>query len=347
MATAVALSSFAEKKGVTYKTIARQHTAAKTTAVGDTVLLDNTSTTDTFVSYSLANPDSGFVFGTNALGDKGFAERYFSTNDVQVIGVLTQFTGHVNPASTKDVVFNVWNVGARTSTGVSGHLFHSGYPGTSIANRTASVTSLGITTTGTGNDTAKVFAFSPASPATHLFFIGYTVAYDPTNFGGDTLGLISTIDGERNLTTQPIYNVVGADTIINDLNTTMFADGTWHNNATSHFTIWNNLAIFPIVIIGQPSEVSGVTKNNFTLFGNYPNPANNETNIKFAVANNTEVTVVVYDIAGRVINTIKQNCNAGTQTMALNTSALASGEYMYLVRTAEGEGIASKFTVAK
>ncbi len=351
MATAVALSSFAEKRKGAAKTLPQNHTAAKTTAVGDTVSYANINlSTDTLTAYYAGmTTDTGFIFGTNTFGDMGFAERYDLDSNVQVLGLFARFTGTVNPASTKNVVFNAWSVAGRTADTrfVSGKVYNSGLPSTSIASITKPITAVGIATTDTASDTVKLHWFTTPSAATHKFFVGYTLAYDPAALNGDTISLIVSRDNERHTATFPYDFTDGTDTIINNANAVLFKDNTWHDNGLDNFFIGNHFFLFPVVKINSPSGVGGITKNNFTLYGNYPNPANNETNIKFAVANNTEVTVTVYDMAGKVINTIKQNCNAGTQIMVLNTSTFAAGEYLYLVHTAEGEGIASKFTVAK
>jgi hypothetical protein len=346
MATAVALSSFAEKKGVIAKKVSQQHIAAKTTATGDTVILEHIVSADTLAVYR-AGTDSGYVTGTNAFGDKGFAERYDANDTLfSVIGIIARFTGNYSASTTKTVSFNAWSVGAKTldSRFASGHVYNSGFPATSLASVNVPITALGIGV-GAVPDTTKVFFFpTPTAATLNRFFVGYTINYDPTALAGDTVGVYGSLDGERHIA---YYNVSGTDTIINNVNATMFSDNTWHDNAFDNFQIGNHLFLFPIVKLGGPNSVNGITKNNFTLFGNYPNPATNQTNIKFAVAQATEVTISISDIAGRTIKTIKQDCAAGTQTVSVNTEDLASGEYIYLVHTADGNGFASKFSIVK
>lgn len=346
MATAVALSSFAEKKGVIVKMQAQQHLANKTTATGDTVILEHILSTDTLAVYR-AGTDSGYVTGTNAFGDKGFAERYDANDTLfSVIGVVARFTGNYSASSTKTVTFNAWSVGPKTldSRFPSGHIYNSGLPATSLASVSAPITALGIGV-GSTPDTAKIFFFpTPTAATLNRFFVGYTINYDPTALAGDTIAVYGSLDGERHIA---YTSVSGTDTILNNVNATMFSDNSWHDNAFDNFQIGNHLFLFPIVKLGGPNAVNGITKNNFTLYGNYPNPAVNQTTIKFAVAQSTEVTISISDIAGRTIKTIKQDCAAGTQTIQVNTEDLASGEYIYLVHTADGNGFASKFTIAK
>ncbi len=359
IATSVALSTSAQlaKSSLTSVSPVRTLTnggfipSAKTTAIGDIDTSGHIFSTDTLAVYyaGITGVDSGYLTGINAYGTKGYAERFsFSGGDssVSVLGLLTQFTGTVNPATTKTVSFNAWSVAAKStaSGAVSGHLFNSGLPGTSLAALSVPLTQLGISTTG-GGDTIKAFMFPSPTAYVPRFFIGYTINYSPTAFGGDTIAVLSNLDGERHYT----YGYTsGADTIINNVNATMYADGTWHDNAREAFGQFVDFAFYPIFKIGAAIvNVNGITKNDLTIFGNYPNPAVNATNIKFAVAKPTDVTISITDMSGKVVASTSQKFNSGTQVVEMNTSSLPTGEYIYLVRTAEGDGMAAKMTIIK
>ncbi|MCG6959219.1 T9SS type A sorting domain-containing protein, partial [bacterium BMS3Abin03] len=64
---------------------------------------------------------------------------------------------------------------------------------------------------------------------------------------------------------------------------------------------------------------------------NYPNPFNPTTTIKFGIPKAGNVTLNVYDITGRLVQTLVNNAplNAGTVTYTFNGSNLASGVYFY------------------
>ena len=47
-----------------------------------------------------------------------------------------------------------------------------------------------------------------------------------------------------------------------------------------------------------------VEENTFTLFQNYPNPFLHSTNIRYQLKEECEVILEVYDLAGRLLNTI-------------------------------------------
>ncbi len=356
VSTIVGFSAFAKKQAVispqkqsNSAAGASYHGAAsfsKTTAAGDTIAMAHFSLADTPTLYYASSRDSGFVSGTDAYGDKGFAERYdFGTADssLNVLGLIAIFGGKINPASTKSVTFYTWKAGARVSTS-SSTIFNSGFPFTKLDSVTVPVTRLGIALSDTANDTLKQFYFTtPSGYQNGSFFVGYTINYSYASLGGDTLGVYTTRDGHR---TSPIYTVSGTDTIINNQTVTMFNDGSWHDNATDNFAIANNYFMFPIVVVHRFLSVDGITNKNFTFFGNYPNPATTSTNVKFAVTNTTDVYITLMDVTGRVIRTTKEaNVTAGEHIVNLDTKGLNAGDYTYIIRTTNGGGVASKITI--
>ena len=324
---------------------------ARTTATGDTLKLSNIAAADTLVIYT-AGADSGYLTGTDYWGDQAFAERYdFNPADssVKVIGVFAQFSGKVNPASAKQISFNIWSLSAPQY--ITSRLFYSGFPNAVYTTLTVPVTQLGI---GVTADTLKKFMFDST---THFlsgsFFAGYSISYNFNALAGDTIGLASSKNGYRTspkTTLQVIISDVDTvvDTMINVQNATQWSDGNWHDNYSDNDSLFNDLAIYPIVIIGTPTGLKGVTKNNLTFYGSFPNPAVNSTNIKFSLSKNADVTIQIMDMNGRALNTITQtNLAIGDHIITVNTSALPAGDYLYLIRTSGGEGMASKMTVVK
>ncbi|MGH2575080.1 MAG: T9SS type A sorting domain-containing protein, partial [Ignavibacteria bacterium] len=64
----------------------------------------------------------------------------------------------------------------------------------------------------------------------------------------------------------------------------------------------------------------------------YPNPFNPSTNIKFELPQNGFVKLIIYDAAGREINTlVNENKIAGTYTEKFDGTGLASGIYFYKI----------------
>jgi len=322
---------------------------ARTTAVGDTIMLSNISAADILTLY--AADSGGCVTGTDFYNDYAFAERYdFNGNDssMVVLGVFAEFSGKVNPASAKTVTFGLW--GQSVPFIISATLSYNGFPGSLLDTVNAPITQIGI---GTSVDTLKEYLFATPIAQSTSFFVGYNIAYNYATLDGDTIGLVSSKNGERvgsDYTASLNRTLVDSayDTVINVQNATMQSDYNWYDNYTQNDSLYNNLAIFPIVVINTPvvSGVKGITRNNLTFFGNYPNPANNSTSIKFSLADDETVTIQIMDMSGHTLNMIQQGMLAtGTHVVPLNTADMAFGDYLYLIRTSGGDGIAGKLTV--
>ena len=328
------------------------NTSAKTTANGDTAILKHISSTDTIKIYTVGTGDSGYVTGTNYWGDMAFAERYDYNDDsgrtMQVIGLFALFKGKVNPASVKSVTFTLWDEGPEQA--ITSTRFYKSFPNNVLDTVTIPITQIGI---GTSTDTLKSYLFATPGNYYSSFFAGYSINYNFATLNGDTIGLASSKNGERTESSfqrksylkDSTSTVIDSatDTIYYVQNATLGSDNLWYDNYTQNDSILNNLAVYPVVISGFKESVKGITRNNFTYYGNYPNPADNSTNIKFALSASVDVTVQIMDMGGRIINTIKQtNLTTGEHVIPVNTANLPAGDYLYLIRTSGGDGIAGK-----
>ena len=82
-----------------------------------------------------------------------------------------------------------------------------------------------------------------------------------------------------------------------------------------------------------PENVS-VQEKTCVLNQNYPNPFNPVTMIKFSIAKESEVSLNVYDLSGRLIkNIVNTRLNAGSYEYMFNGSNLSSGIYFYKLET--------------
>jgi photosystem II stability/assembly factor-like uncharacterized protein len=80
--------------------------------------------------------------------------------------------------------------------------------------------------------------------------------------------------------------------------------------------------------INNISEVS----SEYSLTQNYPNPFNPLTKIKYSIRNNSFVSLKVYDITGKEIETlVNEKQNAGTYEISFHGGGLASGIYFYKI----------------
>ena len=88
---------------------------------------------------------------------------------------------------------------------------------------------------------------------------------------------------------------------------------------------------FPIGI----NQITGSVPDKFNLFQNYPNPFNPVTNIKYQITKSSLVTLKVYDILGKEVETlVNEYQQAGIYeaqfpNSSLNNSRLSSGIYFY------------------
>jgi len=71
-----------------------------------------------------------------------------------------------------------------------------------------------------------------------------------------------------------------------------------------------------------------VTPGQFSLKQNYPNPFNPTTVIRYAIPKDGYVTLIIYDMLGRKVQTlVNEKQSAGRYKETFNASALASGVY--------------------
>jgi len=73
---------------------------------------------------------------------------------------------------------------------------------------------------------------------------------------------------------------------------------------------------------------------NYDLQQNYPNPFNPATTIRYSLAENTNVEIIVYDILGKkVAALVNEEKPAGEYSINFNAANLASGVYSYQLKT--------------
>jgi len=119
-----------------------------------------------------------------------------------------------------------------------------------------------------------------------------------------------------------------------------------HNGSSSPDAVTVNLTVY------DPQSGVGDTPLVFGMNGNYPNPFNPSTEVKFTLTQAGNVTVDVIDLQGRVVRTLfKGDLQSGITSLSWdgrddNGFAVASGTYM--ARVVSGNGTAThKMTLAK
>ena len=92
------------------------------------------------------------------------------------------------------------------------------------------------------------------------------------------------------------------------------------------------------------SETNPELPAEFVLMGNYPNPFNPSTTIRFDLPQTADISLTVVDLLGRQVLLIpSETFDAGTgRTIQIDASSLASGIYMYRLIATMQEGVQIK-----
>jgi hypothetical protein len=97
----------------------------------------------------------------------------------------------------------------------------------------------------------------------------------------------------------------------------------------------------PTISPDMPLMSGSVSETPFLIQGyrlsqNYPNPFNPTTTISFSIPNDTFVTLRVYNVLGKEIETlVNRQCQAGENKVKWNANGLPSGIYFYRFETGE------------
>jgi hypothetical protein len=85
-----------------------------------------------------------------------------------------------------------------------------------------------------------------------------------------------------------------------------------------------------------------------TLAQNYPNPFNPATTIEFTLDRTQRIRLAVYDLLGREVAVLADGVEtAGSYRATFDASNLASGLYLYQLRTESGSILTRTMTLVK
>jgi hypothetical protein len=95
-------------------------------------------------------------------------------------------------------------------------------------------------------------------------------------------------------------------------------------------------------------KVAAGAPDKFELFQNYPNPFNPTTTISYQLANDSKVTIKIYDVLGKEVTTMfNGEQKAGYYENKFNANNIASGMYIYRLIAKSNNGKASEFSSIK
>lgn len=90
------------------------------------------------------------------------------------------------------------------------------------------------------------------------------------------------------------------------------------------------------IITGINNQTANNLPKSYSLNQNYPNPFNPSTIISYSVPKSSLVTIKVYDILGREVETlVNEQKNPGNYNITFNADKLASGVYFYQLRASD------------
>jgi hypothetical protein len=94
-------------------------------------------------------------------------------------------------------------------------------------------------------------------------------------------------------------------------------------------------------------DLNGITPTDFELSQNYPNPFNPSTTIRYAVPNESKVSISVFNLLGQEVATLVNDVKAaGYHEVVFNASDLSSGVYLYRISAVSSVG-SKEFTSTK
>jgi len=107
-------------------------------------------------------------------------------------------------------------------------------------------------------------------------------------------------------------------------------------SASSDQEIYSAVASIVLSTGNQELEVTG----GFNLAQNYPNPFNPNTKFGFRISNSGYVSLKVYDVLGREVETLVNEVKTpGEYTVPFDAAGLASGVYLYRLQTSSGSQV--------
>ena len=87
-----------------------------------------------------------------------------------------------------------------------------------------------------------------------------------------------------------------------------------------------------VSISNEPEEIP----QKFALYQNYPNPFNPITTIRYDRPEGSDVTLTIYDITGRMVQTlVNESQQAGIKNVVWNATDVSSGVYIYRIQAGE------------
>ncbi len=264
------------------------------------------------------DPDGGYVVGNNSYGDLGKGQLFISGATI-VEGALFFFGAKEDGGNGSNVVAELRAFDGTTGTTTDGQGDQPS-PGTLLSSVNMSLA--------TDVDTSTTFSAATFSAPQNVdgdFYIGFNVA---GLAAGDTVGLVSTEDGDGNAS---------------ELTWEQWSDGTWYTMLAAwpldfDFGIW--------AIIGDGSNgIEDESYFNGIKADCYPNPSVDVANIVFDLEIASKVSLEIYSLTGQKVYSIdKGQMPQGQHTLDIPVADFGAGTYYYSLN-ANGNRLTKKMVV--
>jgi hypothetical protein len=136
--------------------------------------------------------------------------------------------------------------------------------------------------------------------------------------------------GGKGMNSLPLEFGIGQSNIIDSLIV------NWPSGLVQRFANVTPNVIYALTE-GQPLAInisSGIIPESYSLSQNYPNPFNPSTIIKYGIANNSFVTLKVFDLLGKEIAVlVNEKKTAGYYETEFRAENIPSGVYFYTLKT--------------
>ena len=109
---------------------------------------------------------------------------------------------------------------------------------------------------------------------------------------------------------------------------------------------------YDVPSVGAPPPAPGARarqiRDGLRALGTAPNPATDRTQVRFSLDRTAEVTVEVFDVLGRLVQTIDGGAQvAGERAITVDTAGLSTGAYIYRVRLDDGAAVTGRMMVVR
>jgi hypothetical protein len=259
-------------------------------------------------SPSLYNAQGGgYVCGNNGYGDLAKAQAFIVTETTIVEGCMFWIGAKEQIGTAGTVNVNLYNMnGTGTTAAGSGPC-----PGTILA-----TVPLAMDVIDTGLMMVNGLNFVTFPTPTPVG-IEFAIGLDFAAIGNDTIGIVSTTDGDAAQIEQTWEK---------------WSTAAWHSLLEA-WPLDFDMYIFAIL----DNSSAGIESNNYfdgiKLSQNQPNPAVATTLIQYAIENSGNVSLEIYDVTGRLVLTLNQGQqSAGTHSILVDSEQLSKGTYYYSLK---------------